>query len=272
MISRATLTSWIRPAPPEPAAPPVTGSERRALWIEITIVLLITFGASGLSGLLSLSESLLTPGPLADQSVALNVSRAENQVIDVARQLLGVVRLFAWAALGLYLLWRSGLGPSRVGLGRFRRRPDATQGLGLAALVGLPGLGLYLVARALGANLTVVPSTIGDHWWRLPALILWAIANSGAEEVLVVAYLITRLRQLGWSENSSLLASAVLRGTYHLYQGFGGGLGNVAMGLVFGRYWQKTGRLWPLVIAHATIDSVAFVGYAALRGHVGWIP
>ena len=118
----------------------------------------------------------------------------------------------------------------------------------------------------------MVPSTIGDHWWRLPALILWAIANSGAEEVLVVAYLITRLRQLGWSENSSLLASAVLRGTYHLYQGFGGGLGNVAMGLVFGRYWQKTGRLWPLVIAHATIDSVAFVGYAALRGHVGWIP
>ena len=272
VISRATLTSWLQPASPEPAAPVAAGTERRALWIEITIVLLVTFGTSGLSGLLSLTESLLTPGNLADQAVALNVARAENQIIDVARQLLGVVKLLAWGALGLYLLWRSGAGPRDVGLGRFRWRPDATHGAGLAALIGLPGLGFYLLARAIGANLTVVPSTIGDHWWRLPALILWAIANSGAEEVLVVAYLITRLRQLGWSENSSLLASALLRGTYHLYQGFGGGLGNVAMGLVFGRYWQKTGRLWPLVIAHATIDSVAFVGYAALRGHVGWIP
>ncbi|WP_070380037.1 CPBP family intramembrane glutamic endopeptidase [Rhodococcus sp. WMMA185] len=272
MISRAAIDSWLRPSSPEPATPPPTDRERRGLWIEITIVLLVTFGANALSGVLSLSESLLTPGTLADQAVALNVSRAENSFIDAARQLLGVVQLLAWSALGLYLLWRSGYGPRSVGLGRFRWRPDATQGVGLAALIGLPGLGFYLVARAIGANLTVVPSTIEDHWWRLPALILWAIANSGAEEVLVVAYLITRLRQLGWGENSSLFASAILRGTYHLYQGFGGGLGNVVMGLVFGRYWQKTRRLWPLVIAHATIDSVAFVGYAALRGHVGWIP
>ncbi|KZM68243.1 hypothetical protein AWN90_10035 [Nocardia terpenica] len=44
-----------------------------------------------------------------------------------------------------------------------------------------------------------------------------------AEEVLVVAFLITRLRSLGWTENRSLLASAVLRGSYHLYQGLGGG-------------------------------------------------
>ncbi|MEV0947105.1 CPBP family intramembrane glutamic endopeptidase [Rhodococcus sp. NPDC049939] len=271
MISRATLDSWLRPASPEPAKP-IDDRERRGLWIEITIVLLVTFGASGLSGILSLSESLLIPAPLADQSVALNVPRAENAFIDAARQLLGVVQLLAWSGLGLYLLWRSGFGPSSIGLGRFRWRPDATQGVGLAALIGLPGLGFYLLARAFGANLTVVPSTIEDHWWRLPALILWAIANSGAEEVLVVAYLITRLRQLGWGENSSLLASAVLRGSYHLYQGFGGGVGNVVMGLVFGRYWQKTRRLWPLVIAHATIDSVAFVGYTALRGHVGWIP
>ena len=95
---------------------------------------------------------------------------------------------------------------------------------------------------------------------------LWCSNN------LVVAYILPRLRQLGWSENSSLFASAVLRGSYHLYQGLGGGFGNVVMGLVFGRYWQRTGRLWPLVIAHALIDTVAFVGYQALRGHVSWLP
>jgi membrane protease YdiL (CAAX protease family) len=64
----------------------------------------------------------------------------------------------------------------------------------------------------------------------------------------------------------------VLRGSYHLYQGFGGFLGNVIMGLVFGRVWQRTNRLWPLVLAHFLIDFVAFVGYAALRGRLSWLP
>lgn len=267
-----TLRSWLAPAPPETPNPLPGARDRRALWIEITIVLLVTFGTSGLSGLVSLLESALAPGGLADQTVALNVSRSEHQLIDLARQLLGVLRLGAWSALGLYLLWRGGLAPRLVGFGRTQWRGGVLPGVGLAALVGLPGLGLYLLARALGVNLTVLPSTIGEYWWRLPALVLWAIANSAAEEVLVVAYLITRLRQLGWSENSSLLASSLLRGSYHLYQGLGGGLGNVVMGLVFGRYWQRTNKLWPLVCAHALIDSVAFVGYALLRGHLSWLP
>ena len=32
------------------------------------------------------------------------------------------------------------------------------------------------------------------------------------------------------------------------------------MGVVYGRFFQITGRVWPLVIAHAVIDVVAFVG------------
>jgi membrane protease YdiL (CAAX protease family) len=44
------------------------------------------------------------------------------------------------------------------------------------------------------------------------------------------------------------------------------------MGLLFGRVWQRTGRLWMLVGAHSLLDIVAFVGYALLRGHVGWLP
>ncbi len=64
----------------------------------------------------------------------------------------------------------------------------------------------------------------------------------------------------------------MLRGSYHLYQGFGGFVGNVIMGLLFGRVWQRTNRLWPLVLAHFFIDFVAFVGYAILRGRVAWLP
>jgi hypothetical protein len=28
----------------------------------------------------------------------------------------------------------------------------------------------------------------------------------------------------------------------------------------------------PFIVAHALIDAVAFVGYAALHGHVSWLP
>ncbi|MGA9872793.1 MAG: CPBP family intramembrane glutamic endopeptidase [Rhodococcus sp. (in: high G+C Gram-positive bacteria)] len=265
------VKSWLSPPKPD-AGPPLSPSERRGIKIEIAIVLLVTFGLSGLSSILSLVEDALLAGNLADQTVALNTSSSSLGIIDLLYQVLRILRLCAWGALGLYLLWRSGLGPRLIGLARPRIRTDLLQGLGLAALIGLPGLVLYLVANALGVNLTVVPSAIDDHWWRIPALIAYSLANSGAEEIIVVAYLISRLRRLGFSENRSLLASAALRGSYHLYQGLGGGLGNFLMGLVFGRFWQKTNRLWPLLIAHAVIDIVAFVGYTALRDQLSWLP
>ena len=66
--------------------------------------------------------------------------------------------------------------------------------------------------------------------------------------------------------------SAVLRGSYHLYQGLGGFLGNAVMGLIFGRIWQRWGRLTPLVLAHFFIDAVAFIGWTELAGHVSWLP
>ena len=66
--------------------------------------------------------------------------------------------------------------------------------------------------------------------------------------------------------------AAVLRGSYHLYQGFGAFLGNAAMGLVFGYLYRRWGRVTPLIIAHVLIDAVAFVGYALLQGRVSWLP
>ena len=66
--------------------------------------------------------------------------------------------------------------------------------------------------------------------------------------------------------------SAVVRGSYHLYQGFGGFVGNVVMGLLFGWLYLRWRRTMPLVAAHTLIDAVAFVGYALLRGKVSWLP
>jgi membrane protease YdiL (CAAX protease family) len=264
-----SLRGWLAP---ERRTPPVTDpGERRAIVIELVIVFTVTLGLSGLRSLLSLLDALLRPEPLADQQVAINVRQAELELIDFLRQLLSAAQLFAWGALGLYLLWRAGIRLRAIGLDGDRKGRDALGGVGLAALIGIPGLAFYFLARAIGANLTVLPSTLGDTWWGPIVLTISAAANAFAEEMLVVGYLITRLRQLGLHENASLLCSAVLRGSYHLYQGFGGFLGNLVMGLVFGRVWQHTNRLWPLAIAHTLLDVVAFVGYALLRDQVSWL-
>jgi len=81
------------------------------------------------------------------------------------------------------------------------------------------------------------------------------------EEVIAVGYLFARLRQLGVSMWPIIVVQAVLRASYHLYQGFGAFIGNFVMGLIFGWIYAKTGRLAPLIIGHTVIDIVAFVGY-----------
>jgi membrane protease YdiL (CAAX protease family) len=247
-------------------------ASRRAVIVEVTLVLAVTLGLAGLRSLLALLDALLAAESLADQSVAINAPVRRAELLDLAYQLTGVLQLLAWGGLGAYLLWRSGISLRSLGLDRRCLGRDARLGAGLAALIGVPGLGLYLLARAAGLNLTVLPSALGDTWWRVPVLLAAAVANALAEEVLVVGYLITRLRQLGSGEGRAVLASAVLRGTYHLYQGVGGFVGNVVMGVVFGRVWQRTHRLWALISAHALIDIVAFVGYALLRDRLTWLP
>ncbi|HVH24494.1 MAG TPA: CPBP family intramembrane glutamic endopeptidase [Pseudonocardia sp.] len=269
--STRPVRAWLDPPPPD--TPVITDPRiRRLVGLEIMVVLTVTLGLSAARSALSLIDALLQPVPLNEQQVALNAPAAQAELVDLAAQLLRMLQLVGWGALGGYLLIRAGFALRAVGLDGRRPGRDAMGAAGLAALIGIPGLGLYLVARAIGVSVTIAPSTLDDTWWRLPVLILSAAANSWAEEVVMVAFLITRLRQLGWSENGSLLAQALLRGSYHLYQGLGGFVGNVVMGLVFGRVWQRTNRLWMLVGAHTLIDVVAFAGYALLVGRVGWLP
>ena len=265
------LRTWLNPPPPsvevidDPA-------RRRLVTTEILVVFTVTIGLSGLRSALSLVDALLAPVPLDQQQVALNAPAANADLVDLALQLTRVLQLVGWGALGAYLLLRAGFALSSVGLDRRRPLRDALGAVGLAALIGIPGLGVYLGARALGVSVTIAPTTLDDTWWRTPVLLAAAAANAWAEQLVGVAYLLTRLRQLGWTENRALAVHALLRGLYHAYQGLGGFLGNVAMGLVFGRVWQRTNRLWMLIGAHTMIDIVAFLGYAALRGRVSWLP
>jgi membrane protease YdiL (CAAX protease family) len=102
--------------------------------------------------------------------------------------------------------------------------------------------------------------------------VLSAAQNGIVEEVIVVGYLLSRLDKLGVKPGMAIAISAVIRGSYHLYQGAGAFVGNAAMGVIFGLFYRRYGRVTPLIIAHTLIDAVTFVGYALLAGHVSWLP
>ncbi|MEV7277559.1 type II CAAX endopeptidase family protein [Streptomyces sp. NPDC093111] len=258
------------------ASLPPDGLPRRVLRDETLIVLALSLGASGVSALISFIGSLTKPGALKEQAATLNGSYAPGRPwLDLSWQLFGIATALVPVVLVAHLLLREGAGTRglrAIGFDRTRPWPDLGRGALVAAGIGSAGLAFYLGARATGFNLTVVPESLPDVWWKYPVLVLSAIQNSVLEEVVVVGYLLRRLDQLGWSPRSSMAASAVLRGSYHLYQGIGGFIGNMVMGVVFVWLYRRWGRVGPLVVAHALLDIVAFVGYGLLAGKVGWLP
>ncbi|QSB05028.1 CPBP family intramembrane metalloprotease [Natronoglycomyces albus] len=256
------------------AQPTATAQPRQTLYREIIILLALSLGASAIWSVFNFIELLAQPGTLSDQTIAMNRARAAEDLpwLDLARQLTAIAISLAPAALALHFLHSDRGNPFRL-LGMDSRRAwfDNLTGVGLAALIGIPGLGLYLVARELGFNTTIQTAALYEHWWTIPVLILLALKNSLLEEIIVVGYLATRLKQLSWSPVAIIVASALLRGFYHLYQGIGGFIGNVVMGAVFAAFYLRYGRIMPLIIAHFILDIVAFVGYALLVDHLSWL-
>jgi membrane protease YdiL (CAAX protease family) len=157
----------------------------------------------------------------------------------------------------------------KLGFDFARPGRDMLQGLGLAALIGVPSLGLYAAGRALGITTAIIPSALDSYWWTVPVLILSALRHAVVEEVIVVGYLLNRFGAFGWSVPLAIFASSMLRGSYHLYQGFGPFIGNAVMGVVFAWLYTRTRRVMPLVIAHALLDIVAFVGFSLFGKAVG---
>jgi uncharacterized protein len=234
--------------------------------LELAIVLSLSLGASAIYSLLSIVSRLTDETSLAQQTATINRQLSDRQWLDFSYQFFGIALGLAPVTLVLYLLWEKKKSPfDLIGLNLSEPGRDIWRGTWIAALVGTPGLGLYLVSRQLGISAEVIPAAVGEFWWTIPMLLFAAVRASLLEEVIVIGYFFNRLARLGVSSRFQLLLSAFLRGSYHLYQGFGGFLGNFFMGLLFGYLYQRWGRVMPLVVAHFILDAAIFVGYAALK-------
>ncbi len=233
-----------------------TPASARILAAEVVIVLSLSLLPSAVDSLISLLTA-----PLAGVSAFVYAN------VQFIQQLTGILFALAPIALVLYLARRTGEGLEPFGLGTGTLAQDVPVGLLGAVAVSAVGAVIYLAAVSLKINRFVVPVPPLGHWWTIPILVLGAIQAGALEEVVVAAYLIRRLRQLRWSAPIAVLVSATLRGSYHLYQGWGGFAGNFLLGIAFGTYFVRKGRAWPLIVAHATVDIVSGLAYLAFRGH-----
>lgn len=239
--------------------------DRKPLFFEVLIVLSLSLGASAIYSVVALIAKLLSPAGLGAQVTKINGSMARAEWLDMTYQLLAISLGLAPVALALYLMWQTDKHPFKI-IGFNLQGPAfwLSRGIGLAAVIGVPGLALYLGARLLGLSSKIVPAELAAYWWVVPILLLAAVKAAVSEEIIVVGYLFNRLGKLGISHRVQLVISATLRGSYHLYQGFAGFIGNFVMGIVFGWAYKKWGRVMPLVFAHFILDAVSFVGYALI--------
>lgn len=272
------------------------GSRRFYVW-ELGIVLALSLGRSAIYAVLQLAERL-SIAPLADQTATVQRSRSRSEFFDFTFQVLDALFALAPVALVIYLVFLHGGNPfRRWGLDFRRTGMDWTLGAGLFLLIGVGTMGVYFLGRSLGLTTQLIPADVTQYWWTTPVLLLSALRHSLLEEIIMVAYLFDRAHRIwpqlgrptapgvtnrgssvgwggaGWGgagQNGAawtgglwilILASAALRGTYHLYQGFGPGLGNALMGIIFGWLYLKYGRVMPLVIAHFLLDAVAFLAF-----------
>jgi membrane protease YdiL (CAAX protease family) len=134
---------------------------------------------------------------------------------------------------------------------------------GLALAVGafaLSKAGFILTSSVATASVSSAAAVIpaGPGIFAIGGLLFAAIVKAIFEELLVVAYVVQSLRGrfgIALAVNMSI----ALRMSFHLYQGPGAFLSFAAFGLVFTLFYIRTGRLWPLIVAHALVEAVQLI-------------
>ena len=157
-------------------------SDRRPLGVEVWIVLGLSLGASGVYAVVSLVRKATLPGGIGNQTATLNGSQDNREVFDFVYQVLGIGFNLVPVALALYLL---SLDPvkekvsARLGLDRGHARFDVLWGMGLAAAIGLPGLGNFVMGLVFG------------YWFhRTKRVMPLVIAHTILDVVAFVGYLL----------------------------------------------------------------------------------
>lgn len=217
-------------------------------------------------------------GVLIELAIVMAVLVLTKLIFDqIAWRFAGPISLaFTLATIGVVTVLRKESW-AHFGLRRLRRwwsfplvLPQAL--LGIVAILGI-GTGTALLGEALGFWSTEgtsagVEARWGDIDGNLPVYLMWmAIGWTSAafgEEIFFRGYLIDRIGKLlpsaRWATAVAVFIPALIFGIAHAYyQGVRGLIVTGLIGLALGTLYLVNKRnLWPNIIAHGVVDSLAF--------------
>ncbi|MFP2904804.1 CPBP family intramembrane glutamic endopeptidase [Pyxidicoccus sp. 3LFB2] len=179
------------------------------------------------------------------------------------------LRALGMCLLVAVLLWRDGQGPAQVGVVRagWPRELLVSLGviagtyvvhIGVAVPLGLLAMALKLVGAELGARKDVARALM-ETGLSVPAFAAIMLVVTGFEEFVFRAFLVPRLRVVLGRWVPAVLAGGVLFAVGHFYEGVIAVFQTFALGVWFGFVLLYRARLLPLILAHATFNTVSYM-------------
>jgi len=227
-----------------PPASPITA--RRA-YGEILLVFVAFFAASIVAGGETLAHHYSPPTgswavftPAAGSELGLSVLAVLVPVLLSARR-------------GISGRW--------LGFGWPRRR-DGRQGAAQSLRIASWALAALLVGGAITSGLSM-GNRLSQPAHQNGAYLVYTVAASVAagivEETVVLAFVVTTLRQAGRPMLEIVLVAVLLRCSYHDYYGLGV-IGIAFWATVFVWLFVRTGSVLPLIVVHIIWDTSIFLG------------
>ena len=212
---------------------------------EVTLVLLLAFGMTVPGSLLA----LLSPDYLAQRATP-----------PITNEALLHSLFYELAVMCILIPFLGARGWTRERLGARPTIRDTVWGAGLLLVFYAIFYVLVIALQYAWPQLVVGISRIhlnsGHFDWS--TILAVSIVNPVFEELFVCAYVITALKER-FGTTTAVNVSAGIRVFYHFYQGALAVVGITPMALLFGYWFARTGRLWPLIVAHALQDFIGLI-------------
>jgi len=204
---------------------------------------IVVIGAFGLFAARSLAMVFDASGPTPISDSGL-LSIIVHEVV-VAAALLTFLKIRQWTLGGL------GVAPSLR---------ETLVGIGLAVAAYTAYVVVVLTAVGLSPYVSHVAANpiFSSSGLSLVMIVAVSIVNSIYEELFVAGYVISALKERR-SMWTAINVSIAIRLSYHLYQGPIGVLSVIPLGFIFAYWYARTGRLWPLIVAHALSDLLGLL-------------
>lgn len=209
---------------------------------ELVVVIVGAFGYPFLGSLLYLSQPAATAtAPLTD-SALWSLLTYEAAVF---------LLLASFLYIRGWTLANFGAPPAPV---------DAVYGFGLALAVFAAVYVTMVAAISSGLYQPATETAIVAPGLTIASVVAISIVNPIFEEVFVCGFIIAALapRTSAWT---AINVSVAIRLACHLYQGVGGVILIIPLGLAFALLFARTGRLLPLIVAHGLLDLAGLFPY-----------